>query len=80
MTAPALPAGVDVAAPAPAELADVVDVVLAPAALDFVAALHRRFDPERRALLDARAERQRRFDAGERPDFRAETAAVRAGG
>jgi malate synthase len=51
--------------------------VLTPAALDFLAALHRRFDPTRRELLARRQERQARFDAGERPDFLPETAAVR---
>ncbi|MBN8482138.1 MAG: malate synthase A [Xanthomonadales bacterium] len=49
------------------------------AALDFVADLHRRFDARRRELLAARVVRQARFDAGERPDFLAETAAIRAG-
>ncbi|HTW12220.1 MAG TPA: malate synthase A [Solirubrobacteraceae bacterium] len=52
--------------------------VLTPEAVDFIAALHHRFDRERRALLDARATRQARFDAGERPDFLTETAAIRA--
>src|SRR5262249_34205695 len=33
-------------------------------ALAFLAELHRRFDGKRRALLTARAERQKRFDAG----------------
>ncbi|HVR29729.1 MAG TPA: malate synthase A [Thermoanaerobaculia bacterium] len=51
--------------------------VLTPEALDFVADLHRRFDPERRRLLAARSERQQRLDAGEAPDFLAETREVR---
>src|SRR5258706_9694618 len=51
--------------------------VLTPAALDFVAALHRAFDRRRRELLAARVERQRRFDEGELPDFLPETAHVR---
>ena len=43
--------------------------VLSTEAVAFVAALHRAFDARRRALLVARVERQRRLDAGERPDF-----------
>jgi malate synthase len=54
--------------------------VLTPAAAEFVAHLHRRFDPRRRQLLSARVERQRRFDGGERPDFLTETVDVRDGG
>ncbi|WP_454918927.1 malate synthase A [Xanthobacter sediminis] len=53
--------------------------ILTPEALDFVAALQRRFNATRTALLARRAERQARFDAGELPDFLPETAAVRAG-
>ena len=52
--------------------------VLTPEALAFVADLHRRFEPRRRELLAARQARQRRFDAGELPDFLPETAHVRA--
>jgi malate synthase len=54
------------------------DEILTPRALRFLAALHRRFDGRRRALLDARAARQRRFDAGEVPDFLSETRQIRA--
>ncbi len=46
-------------------------------ALAFLAELHRRFEGKRRALLAARAERQKRFDAGELPDFRRETKHIR---
>jgi len=53
--------------------------ILTPEALDFLADLHRRFDGRRRDLLAARAERQTRFDAGERPDFLSETQAIRDG-
>ena len=42
-------------------------------ALDFLADLHRRFEPARQARLAARRARQARFDAGELPDFRADT-------
>jgi len=53
--------------------------ILTPEALAFVADLHRRFDRRRLELLQRRAERQKRFDAGERPDFLQETRAVREG-
>ncbi|HEY1941747.1 MAG TPA: malate synthase A [Roseiarcus sp.] len=53
--------------------------VLSPAALAFLAELHRRFDARRKELLARRAERQKRFDAGETPDFLAETRAIREG-
>jgi malate synthase len=48
--------------------------ILTPEALAFVADLHRRFDARRRELLALRVARQVRFDAGEAPDFLAETA------
>jgi len=51
--------------------------VLTPEALAFVARLVRRFGSERLELLGDRAQRQRRFDAGELPDFRPDTAAIR---
>ncbi|MEP7082957.1 MAG: hypothetical protein ABI841_08310, partial [Chloroflexota bacterium] len=54
--------------------------VLTPEALDFVADLHRSFNPRRVELLQARTERQARFDGGELPDFLAATASVRADG
>ena len=52
--------------------------ILTPAALVLVATLERRFGPQRRALLERRAERQKRIQDGERPDFLAETAEIRA--
>jgi malate synthase len=55
------------------------DEILTPEALAFVADLHKRFEPVRRRLLAARAERQKRFDAGETPDFLPETNSVREG-
>ena len=48
---------------------DHADDVLTPKALDFVAELHRHFNPERERLLADRALRQARIDAGEMPDF-----------
>ncbi|MFC5570946.1 malate synthase A [Lysobacter yangpyeongensis] len=53
--------------------------LLTPAALAFLAGLHRRFEPARQARLAARRDRQACFDAGGLPDFRADTAAIRAG-
>ncbi|WP_430391760.1 malate synthase A [Dyella sp. 20L07] len=53
--------------------------ILTPEALAFLAELHRRFDARRLALLAARHTRQARFDAGELPDFRADTTAIREG-
>ncbi len=53
--------------------------VLTTAALDFVAALHVRFNPVREQLLARRASVQERIDAGGTLDFLAGTAAVRGG-
>jgi len=53
--------------------------LLTPAALDFLSDLHRRFEPERQARLAARIQRQAFFDAGGLPDFRSDTADLRAG-
>src|SRR3954454_16957877 len=55
------------------------DEILTPEAIAFVAGVQRGFDARRRALLSARAERQKRFDAGEVPGFLAETKSVRDG-
>ncbi len=51
--------------------------VLTPEALAFVADLHRRFNARRLTLLAARVERQKRLDAGEKPDFLAATRDIR---
>jgi malate synthase len=51
--------------------------VLTPSALEFLAELHERFDGRRLDLLEAREERQDRFDAGELPDFPEETRDLR---
>src|SRR5438874_8064725 len=51
--------------------------ILSGDALEFVARLHRELNPTRTELLERRHARQRRLDAGERPDFLAETASVR---
>jgi malate synthase len=51
---------------------------LTPPACAFLADLHARFEPRIAVLLTARRERQARFDAGERPDFPADTHELRA--
>jgi malate synthase len=53
--------------------------ILTPAALEFVAELHRRFDATRQELLAARGERQRAVQEGETLRFLPETSAVREG-
>jgi malate synthase len=58
---------------------DRFEEILSPDARAFLAELHGRFEPRRRALLSARAERQAAFDRGELPTFPAETAEVRNG-
>ncbi|WP_017778105.1 malate synthase A [Paraburkholderia kururiensis] len=61
------------------EIAPGFETILTPEALALVAQLHRTFEPRRQELLKARAERTKRLDAGERPDFLAETKSVRDG-
>jgi len=68
-----LPAGVSVAGALNPHYAQ----ILTPQALAFVAQLHRGFEARRRELLERRALRQREFDSGKRPDFLAETRALR---
>jgi malate synthase len=53
--------------------------ILTPAALEFLGELHQRFDLRRRSLLAAREDRQKRFDAGENPDFLSRTKTIREG-
>jgi malate synthase len=64
---------VDVLAPAPAA------GVLTDEALAFLGALHERFEPRRRELLDARAQRRARIAAGETLDFLSDTRDIREG-
>ncbi|HMA37019.1 MAG TPA: malate synthase A, partial [Chloroflexia bacterium] len=45
-----------------------VEQILTPAALAFVAQLHRQFNPTREALLARRAVRQQAIEAGALPD------------
>jgi malate synthase len=51
--------------------------VLTPEALQFVANIVRKFEPERRRLMEVRNGRQAKWDAGELPDFLPETRAIR---
>jgi malate synthase len=75
MTVSAPVSGVELRAAAGARFEE----ILSPPALAFLADLHRRFDARRKELLGLRAQRQKRFDAGETPDFLAETRAIREG-
>jgi len=56
---------------------EIEDAILTEDALTFLTALVKEFAPRRDALLDARAAHQAAFDAGETPDFFAETADIR---
>jgi malate synthase len=71
----AIDLGVEILGPRKGRAAE----VLTSEAIDFIADLHHRFDPRRRELLSLRAKRQKRFDAGEPPDFLDSTRAVREG-
>jgi malate synthase len=61
------------------KLTDAASRVLTRDALDFLATLHRRFEPRRRELLGRRVDRQREIDAGQLPDFLPETREIRSG-
>ena len=71
----AIPAGVEIKA----EVTPAFAEILTPDALALIAKLHRAFEPRRQELLAKRVERAKRLDAGERPDFLAETKSVREG-
>ncbi|MEO8038692.1 MAG: malate synthase A [Betaproteobacteria bacterium] len=66
-------AGIDVLAPVTAEFAQ----ILTPEAIDFVARLHRAFNPRRLELLERRKVRQAEIDGGALPDFLPETQHIR---
>jgi malate synthase len=68
-------AGVEVRGPRLARF----DEVLGGPALEFIARLHREFNPVRDHLLQARRDRQTRLDAGELPTFPSETQSIRDG-
>ncbi len=67
--------GIEILAPE----SSAADQILTPAALEFIADLERRTRARRQELLRARQQRQARIDAGEMPDFLAETESVRSG-
>ena len=73
MTALELPAGVIIEG----EIKPGYEKVLTKEAIEFIADLQRRFNGRREELLAARVERQKRLDAGEKPDFLPETAHIR---
>ncbi|MDP1751524.1 MAG: malate synthase A, partial [Reyranella sp.] len=73
MTALELPAGVII----DGDIKPGYEKVLTKEAIDFIADLQRKFNGRREELLAARAERQKRLDAGEKPDFLPETAHIR---
>lgn len=56
-----------------------IEQILTPEALEFLEMLHMRFEDRREELLKARAARQLRIDAGDRPDFLEETKVIREG-
>ncbi|MEM7153334.1 MAG: malate synthase A [Myxococcota bacterium] len=58
---------------------DGYEMILTPAALDFLAELVKEFRPRIQGLLKRRAEVQARYDAGELPGFLPETAEIRDG-
>jgi malate synthase len=70
-----MPSGISIAGPPAGRSAE----ILTPAALEFVALLHREFDGRRQELLAARAERWQRLRGGELPDFLPETREIREG-
>ena len=65
--------GVEILAP----VSDGYATILTPEAIAFIVDLHRTFNARRKELLDARQERQKRLDAGERPNFLQETRSIR---
>ena len=65
--------GIEITAEITAQYAE----ILTPEAMNFVAKLERGFGERRHELLAARAERQKKWDAGQLPDFLPETAHIR---
>src|SRR5580704_16148282 len=53
------------------------DKIMTQEAIQFFVDLERHFGPRRRECLAARGERQKKLDAGERPDFLPQTAEIR---
>lgn len=61
------------------EITPQVEQVLTPEAIEFLTQLHEKFNERRKELLERRAERQKRLDAGEKLDFLPETKHIREG-
>ena len=70
-----LPAGIQLQGPTVSG----IETIMTPAALSFIAKLHRAFESRRQELLARRAARQREFDAGKLPDFLPESTQIRSG-
>ncbi len=68
-----LPDGVQISAPVSPSYAK----ILTPDAIAFIVGLQRSFNARRKELLAARAVRQAALDAGAKPEFLAETRAIR---
>lgn len=73
MTGAPTPPDVEILAPVTPDFAE----ILTPAALEFVVTLERQFRERRANLLQRRAKRQTKIEAGEMPDFLSETASIR---
>jgi malate synthase len=71
----AVPAGIEIRG----EFRPGYERVLSEEAIAFIADLERNFGQRRRDLLAARVERQKRLDAGEKPDFLPHTKSIRDG-
>ncbi len=69
------PTGVEIRGP----VRDRFAKILTPAALEFVARLHREFNPAREDLLNARTTRQAELAGGAMPDFLPDTRHIREG-
>ena len=65
--------GIEFKAPVAEKFAE----ILTPESVAFIARLQREFNERRKQLLIARAERQKRLDVGERPDFLPDTRTIR---
>jgi malate synthase len=68
-----LPDGVEITA----TISPAATEVLVPEAIEFIVALHRKFNQRRQELLQRRGQRQADLDAGKMPDFLPETEEVR---
>jgi malate synthase len=70
-----LPENVEIDGPVSSEY----ETILTEDALEFVAKITRKFRDRRNEILEERKKEQKRFDNGEKPDFRSETKDIREG-